>query len=394
MAFGPNLMPEGRALPEKDDESLRLGRVAACLADSFQFQAPDCPGLAFVGELADPGLIGLTGKSVRLSVAGSGLTPADAETRCLGEAAERISCLAAVHQPGEPVALAEIPDDLRALLGDVSGPVPCLQGQRLSDGDAVWVPVNLCLHDPAAGPPPVARGTAAGSTWPAAVKRAVAEVVERDAAALWWLGGRHAPPVSLEAASTASDVLTALRGRADTRTTWLLDLGREFGISTFAAVSVLPSGEGFACGLRAAPAVADAIRSALIEMAQMELSQHLIRGKAKALGSDALTPADRRQIERSVRITPENCPLIVPVGGPRPSGRGPISSPGETIQSLCEVSNLYSVDLTRPSLDIPVAAILAPRLQPLDPASSTPRLRAACEQTGGGDQYHGGQSLL
>ncbi len=172
---------------------------------------------------------------------------------------------------------------------------------------------------------PVAKGIAPGPDWQSAVDSALAELVERDVAALWWLGGMVPSPISLDrlAACDAAAVLQALRQGQNGRTCWLLDISTAFGLTVVAAVSVMETGEGFACGFAASAAPAAAMRNALIEMAQMELSQHLIRGKAKALGQEGLTEADFRQIERSVRITPGTCPLISASGAPRnPAAEG------------------------------------------------------------------------
>jgi ribosomal protein S12 methylthiotransferase accessory factor len=375
-----------------------LETVRGLLADSFRFAAPDAPGLHFMGALADPSLAGLSADLPKISTAGSDLSAEGAEIRCLGEAAERLSSLYDRSRAVEPVARAEVPGDLLALLekSEKGASVPCLQGQRLNDGEAVWVPAALVLHDPLGtlgGPGgKAAKGIAAGPGWQNAVDRALAELVERDAVALWWLGGELPAPVSLEllAEEEAAAVLQALRQGQRGRRTWLLDLSAGFGLTAIAAVSVMADGEGFACGLSAGPNPANAMRSALVEMAQMELSQHLIRGKAKALGPEGLTEADFRQIERSVRITPESCPLIVPHGAPRPI-LPPQASPAVM---LMELGPLYVVDCTLPALDIPVAAVLAPALQAMDMAVETARLRAAIQSTGGGDQYHHGVQLI
>lgn len=375
-----------------------LSVVRGLLADSFRFGSPDAPGLHFMGGLADPSLAGLSGNLPKISTAGSDLSAEGAEMRCLGEAAERLSSLYDRSRAVEPVARAEVPADLLALLEEAAdgASVPCLQGQRLNDGEAVWVPAALVLHDPLeelGGPGgKVAKGIAAGPDWQSAVDRALAELVERDAAALWWLGGELPAPVGLEllAEGQAAAVLQTLRQGQTGRRTWLLDLSAGFGLTAVAAVSVIADGEGFACGLSAAANPADAMGSALVEMAQMELSQHLIRGKAKALGPEGLTEADFRQIERSVRITPETCPLIVPHGAPRPAAPQQASP----VVMLMEVGPLYVVDCTLPALDIPVAAVLAPGLQPMDMAVETGRLRATVQSTGGGEQYHQGVQLI
>lgn len=373
----------------------RLAAVGALLADSFRFMSPDAPGLFFMGGLADPVLAGFGDGRPKISVAGSGLSEQDAEVRCLGEAAERLSCLYDPACAAEIVPAAEIPADLLAAMEAEVDALPCLQGQRLNDGEAVWVPAALVLHDPARRLPgprgSVAKGMAAGPDWQAAVESALFELVERDAAALWWLGGRMPSPVPLEwAAGSAAAVLAALRQGQRGRRSWLLDISTEFGVPAVAAVSVMENGEGFACGLAAARDMGTAVRSALVEMAQMELSQHLIRGKARALGPEGLTEADFRQIERSVRITPESCPLILPAAPPRAvpeNGSNPVAA-------LTAARTLYAVDCTLPALDIPAAALLSPALQPMDAAVQTARLQDTLKNCGGGRQFHHGVQLI
>ena len=334
-----------------------LERVRALMADSFQFTAPDSPGLHFCGGLADPQLAGLSAALPRISVVGSDLSADGAETRCLGEAAERLSSLYDPSRDLKSVPAADIPADLLACIGTEAMEHECLAGQRLNDGAAVWVPAAVCLHDPAAPAQRLpAKGIAAGPDWQSAVERAVAELVERDAAALWWLGGQMPAPVSLDvlARGDAGAVLQMLRGDQTGRSAWVLDISTEFGLTVFAAVSVMGNGEGFACGLAAAADPAEAMRSALVEMAQMELSQHLIRGKAKALGPEGLTEGDFRQIERSARITPETCPLIA-ASGPL---RAQASSSANAVAQIALQSTVYAVDCTLLGLDVPVAVVL------------------------------------
>ena len=109
------------------------------------------------------------------------------------------------------------------------------------------------------------------------------------------------------------------------------------------------------------------MRSAQAEMAQMELSQHLICGKAKALGPEGLTEDDFRKIERSVRITPETCPLIAASGPLRPQA----SSSANAVAQIALESTVYAVDHTLPGLHVPVAVVLALNLQPINGQART-----------------------
>jgi hypothetical protein len=50
--------------------------------------------------------------------------------------------------------------------------------------------------------------------------------------------------------------------------------------------------------------------------------------------------------------------------------------------------------VTRPAINIPVAVVIAPGLNSMAAGHDTARLQAVVDQTGGGDQYHGGVGLL
>lgn len=98
-------------------------------------------------------------------------------------------------------------------------------------------------------------GCAAGPSFEAAAARALLELVERDAASLWWIGGRRARPVAAAGAANVEAVrlLASLREWSKERTTWLLDITTDIEIPTLAAVSVDADGRGLACGLAARP---------------------------------------------------------------------------------------------------------------------------------------------
>ena len=133
---------------------------------------------------------------------------------------------------------------------------------RLTDGDEVWLPADICLRRPPAqrdfAPPfPLSIGSAAGPSWDAAALHGLLELIERDAASLWWRGGqlpRSIPPQH-EAGIVAEDLLRQLRhGAAVQRRTWLLDITTDIGVPCVAAVSCRADGSGFAFGLAARPA--------------------------------------------------------------------------------------------------------------------------------------------
>ena len=101
---------------------------------------------------------------------------------------------------------------------------------RLTDGCEVLLPADLCLRRPAGQcevdlPFMLGTGSAAGTSWDAAALHGLLELIERDAAGLWWRGGRRARTISPrhEASLMADDLLVQLRANAATqRRSWLL----------------------------------------------------------------------------------------------------------------------------------------------------------------------------
>ena len=375
--------------------------LSSFLVDEFQFGAPDCPGLKFWGAIAEIDPAGCDPNRYRINAAGSGLSAHEAETKCLGEVAERLCTVRQGADGVTAVPYGEIPAALWSFLAerDPAASVDCLHGLDIRSGEPVWLPVELCLHDDAAGAPRIARGVAAGPSFEYALDAALCEVVERDAAALWWLGARppSLPILEQQSAATITDTISGLRKGAVGRQSWLLDISCDTSLPVAAAVSTQMDGEGFACGLGAAPTFAEAARSALVEMAQMELSLHVIRGKARSLGVDGLTAADHQQIHRTMAISTATCPLILPSAPPRPMSQ----MPGEDGTQAASITNLisshsplYVSDLTRAAIGVPAAVVLAPALQPLNADVETDRLAQVSAQSGGGAQYHGGIPLI
>src|SRR5262249_55385853 len=148
---------------------------------------------------------------------------------------------------------------------DADRTISWVTASRLPDGAKVRFPMDLCYRRRASeqdftAPLKLSSGCAAGTTVEAATLRALLELVERDAVALWWRGGRRGRsiPSDGEAAGSAGDLLTQLRqGRTD-RKTWLLDITTDVRIPAVVALSTGPDGFGFAFGLGARLTLAEA----------------------------------------------------------------------------------------------------------------------------------------
>src|SRR6202023_416559 len=95
---------------------------------------------------------------------------------------------------------------------------------------------------------PLSTGSAAGRSWDAAALHGLLELIERDAASLWWLGGNRGKsiPPGDEAQIMAETLWGLLRQRASARRSWLLDITTDIGVPCVASVSCMADGFGFA----------------------------------------------------------------------------------------------------------------------------------------------------
>jgi ribosomal protein S12 methylthiotransferase accessory factor len=224
------------------------------------------------------------------------------------------------------------------------------------------------------------------------------ELVERDAAALWWIGGQRGKPVAADGPAMAEAVrlLGRLRQGTEERATWLLDIATDLDIPAIAAVSVDADGRGLSCGLAARLAPEAAARAAILEMCQMELALPVVEAKRRQRGEGALNAADRRHLARARRIDAD-CPLLHPVGTPR--RWPPHSSNTDELGALRAAFarrgiEAALVDLTRPDLAIPVVQAVAPGLQPMPGDRVSARLERIRAATGGGEPATAGIALF
>ena len=394
------------ALGDVDDGSRdnwqALLRLAAGFVRLFPILPPDAPNLVFVGaELSPEGSGESTGP---VSLAGSGATFARAFERCVGEGAEYLSQLATaadIIERGSPSQLdhgleSEALSSMLALLGDpAEGDMRKLgwvAGQRLGATRPVLLPADLCLRRsedakrmaPSVNP---GVGSAAGPTVEAATISALLETVERDAAALWWDGGRPPRPLSLEvgAAAGVESHIARLRGGVTSRRSRLLDITSDLGIPCIAAVSLDEHGRGFACGLAAGLDVGAAIRSAIEEMCQMELSHRVIALKRRQRGDEALNEHDLAHLERG-RLIDADWPSLQVRGAPldwQPEA-APLTL-DDLVDRLTKAGcPVFATELSRAELAIPVVKVLVPGLQPYPSPVVTARLSRLGADDGSG----------
>jgi ribosomal protein S12 methylthiotransferase accessory factor len=408
---------------ESDSETRHralLLKAASRFVRVFQLAAPDAPGLvAFGGEfdpaIADP----LHAGSPLVGVSGVGLSLQEAFQGCIGEGIEYLSQL----QTGSDVLLSPGPGDPAAALGPQArdflaafsthrlrpdAKLSWHPARRLTDrcGAEALLPADLCLRRPLdrreIEPPfPLSNGSAAGTSWDAAALHGMLELIERDAASLWWRGGSRGGliPAQHEAHIMAEALLPRLRQDATRRRNWLLDITTDVGVPCVAAVSCSANGFGFAFGLAARPTLEAAGRSAILEMCQLELALAVVEAKRRESGEAALNQRDRGHLRRATMIDTDRCPLLQPVPKRKQHLAFDTTDPGAVLQLIGNrLGQLgietFGLNLTRPQLAVPVARVIAPGLQPEPSEIITPRLADMIAQTGGGMRYTGDVALI
>lgn len=407
---GDTANAEGRA---------RMLRAAARFRRLFVLPVPDAPGLIFFGGEADPSTLGPLAEGLPIgNLAGSGLSPQRAFEACVGEGIEYLSQFVQPDDAAESGSLVDygnthdahtkrfISEVFAASNVDAGRSIDWVPVRRLTDGLETWLPLDLCYRRPVSQqdfkpPLKLSTGCAAGATLEMATLRALLELIERDAVAIWWRGGRRGRAIApdSEAARAAGELLEQVRqGRAE-RKTWLLDITTDLGIKAVAAVSARADGYGFAFGFAARLSLAEAARAAIFEMCQVELGQHVVAAKRRESGDGALNENDLRQLRRGILFDSRNCALLQPETGPNPiSAELSLATTGglQHVLDRLEACGIaaYALVLTRPQFGVPVVRAAVPGLQ-LEPCQIVgPRLAQALRETGGGGMHHGGLPLL
>jgi ribosomal protein S12 methylthiotransferase accessory factor len=384
-----------------------LFRAAAGFTRVFQLVSKSARGLSFFGAevalqqgAAGPG-------SVSLSFAGSGLSMLEAFESCVGEGVERLSLMEAEEDRARHRAPPKkIAPWLLPVLRDLDVDTEWVGAQRLSDGADVLLPIDLCLRRPEARrtfqPPwPHSIGCAAGMSPDWAMLSGLLELIERDAVALWWRGGRRGRAICLEepALVDAAVSLAQLRQGCIDRRTWLLDITTDVAVPVVAAFSFSTRGDGFCVGTAARPGLASAARAALTELAQTELAIEVVEARRRGGGDSALSRTDLRQLRRFETIHAEQCELLHPGA---PAGGIPDLPAATTTEALQSVLDrlaerglqVLAVDLTRSRYGIPVMHMFCPGLECEPSHLAGPRLSAVIRDTGGGDRHTGGIDFI
>ncbi len=360
-----------------------LAALTARFDRCLELQSSLAPGLACIG-----GLVRLTAEEAEcagapaLSSTGAALTWDQAALRCLGETAELLS---AIERPGDVVerdgARIEPAGWYRRPLGEVAGPVDWVPGFRCIDEAPFLLPADLCLRRPPARQRitpagALSSGVAAGFDRPSALCRAILELIERDAAALWWFGGRPGREFGEdEVARDATLVLAALRGGEVLRQTMMIDITTELGVPVVAAVARNEDGRDTAIGIAARLTPRAAAEAALTEMAQMEVAAELARYKLAAEGPAGIGHADRRHLSRAAADARSLSQFRPMAGSWQPATH--LSDVDALVRHLHAMNvTVFATNLSRAEINVPVVRALSPDLQPFSLNTECDRLAA------------------
>ncbi|HEY3790683.1 MAG TPA: YcaO-like family protein [Bradyrhizobium sp.] len=408
---------EGAELSAATRHRARLLQAASRFSRVFELAAPAAPGLVCFGAQFEPGIADpMHAGSPPVGVSGVGLSLQEAFQSCIGEGLEYASQL----QSADDLLVRSASVDPAAGLGPRAreliaaflayrphpeAELAWCRTRRLNDGREVVLPADLCLRRPPkqqqVKPPfPLSTGSAAGTSWDAAALHGMLELIERDAASLWWRGGARGRsiPAAHEAKITAQALLSQLRQNASARRSWLLDVTTDIGIPSVVALSCKADGFGLAFGLAARPTLIAAARSAIREMCQIELAYEVVEAKCRERGEAALNERDRVHRRRAAEINADRCLLLQPVPEPARHFAIHASAANDVLRLIVERLEQFGIesfglDLTRPRFAVPVARIITAGLQ-LEPSEIvTPRLADMIARTGGGAAYTGGLAL-
>lgn len=401
----------------------KIVEAASLASRMFLLRSPWAPGLRFIGAETRRAFGGEGSAEVSFSLSGSGETLEDAFVSCVGEGIDRlaqIECpgdIAAVERLAEiadramPAAIGSIEQDMAQQALPVATPLAWVSGKLLDAGfnsdrggdRDVLLPADWCLRR-APGQQrlrprtALSVGVAAGPTFEWAASRALLELIERDAASLWWIGGRRGREVPPDhpAVTGIRQLIATLRQHSQDRTSWLLDLTTDIGIPVIAALSCDTDGKQLAYGLAARLTIEDAARAAILELCQTELAILLAQIRQADRGEDSLPPTDRAHLERGAAIKADQCALLHPIGAhpTQPEEIAGAELPAiARAMARCGIAAAL-IDMTRPQFGIPVVRAVAPALQPMPSDIATDRLRRASQDWGGGGHFTSEMPLI
>lgn len=204
-------------------------------------------------------------------------------------------------------------------------------------------------------------GCAAGNTREEAILQGFLELVERDAAAVWWYGRHRRPAIGLD--GLPGDILQRIERTCGPRwERWVLDITHDFGIPVVVAVGRHLDTGAWAVGFGCSPDRALACERALTEMSQL-----IAAGK-----SFAVPAAESGEEGAPAFLMPEG---TAPVSA-APAARTDIADEIRRCVGIAASLGLETIvlDHTRPDLPLCTVKVVVPGLCHIWPELGNPRL--------------------
>lgn len=208
-------------------------------------------------------------------------------------------------------------------------------------------------------------GVAAGACFEEAVLQALLELVERDAAAVWWYNRLHRPAIDLDSfADPYFDALRADYARMGWQI-WVLDLTHDLGISTCVALAYQASTDRFAIGFGCHLEPQLAVQRSLTELNQVFDPTGALRA-----------PWDIEQMADRSYLFPDASRASVAAGTILQLGGADLHADIEQCVTRLERAGLevVVVDKTRPDIGLHVAQVIVPGLRHFWPRFGPGRL--------------------
>jgi ribosomal protein S12 methylthiotransferase accessory factor len=271
----------------------------------------------------------------------------------------------AQHTPRETDLRRSVPEPL-----DAGTPIDWTPAWSLGKRERRYVPLAYCYAEaPAesgtAFSGPCSNGVAAGTCLEEAVLQGLLELVERDAAAVWWYNRLARPAIDLD--SFADPYFSALR--ADYArlgwTVWVLDLTHDLGIATCVALAHEPGADRFAIGFGCHLEPRLAVQRALTELNQL----------FDPTGTRRAPWELDRLPDRAFLFPQRDIPLVAALRLPRIHGADLRADIEQCRTRLAEAGlDLVVVDKTRPDIGLHVAQVIVPGLRHFWPRFGPGRL--------------------